>query len=461
MALEANRKSLRAKGAIKNKECQKATKGYGDVARGYVRTMDNFLSQSPDVLVRNAVLGKASGKEEREQLSAKLKSVGMAPKGNNLSMMNLADFCKSLPPFQREVSKVFVEKIDEEERTELESRERSELPNLCLLWDEFLHRPNFVSDAAARQFQIHRLSGLDATDLLSTLRKKLQRHLAQISRDGIDFHLIDTDACWDSKATLWVACDVSDLARLIDASKTLERCLHETLASCRSDDAYRFVVDYFWQQIVAVPLVKGKSLRKVAYPYFWGAVYTSAGSENTGFRHMPVPFSKEVWLQTGLKQWQSPDMFEFQELADSVSRLWEICGYFSGFVRLAKKLDDIGGSIVQRNIEEHQDHLGILLEDVIGRFAVICDRFEGLSEDEILGKPIWIELTTLLSSLQKKLFPYDNWTGSESLNQKEMVAWSKRLDEAIGLVGLAEILWSAYVLDLKCDLDRLEKILDS
>ncbi len=436
---------------------KEAASRYSKVAREYARALDNFLTQAPPVLVWNGTMGKIKGKQERKQTAIRLKKAGINAKNRRLTKVNLADLCKGIDGFQLELGGVFAERVEIEEHVRLSPREMRELSGLYLLWHEFVEHPGSTRDAADRRTRLQVLRNLDTERILADLRTKLDRALTRISGDGIDFRVLHTHARWESKPTMWIACDASDPSCLLDASRVVEGCLRSALAACRDDDTQGFVAQLYWQHIVAVPLVAGESLRKTAYPHLWGAVHMQTAGESKEWRHIALPVPDVTWQRTGLEHWQLPRLREFQEFVDTVARLWEMCGHFANLGRDREELDDLGAGIAQRYIRENQDAFSTLAQDVIDQREALWGRFETLSEAELSERPMLEECFSLVMTLTDKLVPREEWSGDEKVTMSELAEWHDRLTEAVGVVGLAELFWSADALGLTCDLERLEK----
>ena len=440
---------------------QKRAANYLEPAREYARTLNNFLTQAPPVLVWNAEVGKAKRRRDLKRIETQLRGAGLSEEGQNLTMLNLIDLCKSLTGFQQQMDMILSERIGFGEHTSLSEREVNEIPNFCLLWREFLDHPNFSQDGAKRIMRSKRLKTLDAKNTIAQLSNRLGKALNQIGEAGIDFHILDTDVHWDEKPTLWIVCDASDPCRILDASRVVEKCLRKALSTCRANDAHQFVVDFYWDQIVAIPLIAGKSLRKLAYPQLGNAVHTLHDSKTSEWWHIALPIADGTWQSLGLAQWQLPRLQEFQDFADMLSRLWEICGHFADFMRVEEDFDQLGVEIAQAYIREGQDTFSSLLQGVLDQRGKLWSYFEELEDTEPIEKPILFECSSLLSELENKLLPRKEWSGCERVSLNELKEYHGRLTEALGICSLAEILWSADVLGLGCDLERLARYLES
>jgi len=226
-----------------------------------------------------------------------------------------------------------------------------------------------------------------------------------------------------------------------------------------SDVLHRFVVDFYWDQIVAIPLIAGKSLRKVAYPYLGNAVHTLHDSKTSEWWHIALPIPDVTWRSLGLAQWQLPRLKEFQAFVDTLSRLWKGCGHFADFMRVEEDFDQLGVEIAQAYIREGQETLSSLLQGVLDQRRKLWNYFEELDDTEPIEKPILFECSSLLSELENKLLPRKEWSGYERVSLNELKECHGRLTETLGIVSLAEILWSADTLGLQCDLERLAKYL--
>jgi hypothetical protein len=70
-----------------------------------------------------------------------------------------------------------------------------------------------------------------------------------------------------------------------------------------------------------------------------------------------------------------------------------------------------------------------------------------------------VECFSFMTEFESRLLPRCEWSGCESVGLHELAAWHGKLTEALGVVGIAEILWTADTLNLTCDMQRLEKAL--
>jgi hypothetical protein len=440
---------------------QKSAANYIDPAREYARTLSNFLTQAPPVLVWNAAVGKAKRMRDRKRIENQLREAGISREGQDLTMLNFIDFCKSLTGFQREMDMIFSERIGFSEHNSLSEREINEIPDFCLLWREFLDNYKISQEGTKRIIRSKRLKTLDANKIIAQLRNHLVEALNQIGEAGIDFHILDTDARWAEKPTLWIACDASDPCRILDASRVVEKCLTKALSICQTNDVHQFVVDFYWNQIVAIPLIEGKSLRKLAYPHLGNAVHTIHESRISELWHIPSPIDDRTWQSLGIAQWQLPRLQEFQNFSDTLSRLWEICSHFADFMRVEEDFDQPGIKILQGYIWESQETLNSLLHGVLNQRDKLWSYFEELEDAEPIEKPILSECFSLLSELEHKLLPRKEWNDHEKVSLNELKEWHGRLTEALGIVSIAELLWSADTLDLHCDLERLSRYLET
>lgn len=103
----------------------------------------------------------------------------------------------------------------------------------------------------------------------------------------------------------------------------------------------------------------------------------------------------------------------------------------------------------------------LIASGVLDQRRKLWNYFEELDDTEPIEKPILFECSSLLSELENKLLPRKEWSGYERVSLNELKEWHGRLTETLGIVSLAEILWSADTLELQCDLERLAKYLGS
>jgi len=321
---------------------QHRLRGYRDVAVEYDRTLSNFLIQSVSVLMRNALIGKTQSALERRRAEALLAQQGLFEEGQHLTMVNLADYCKAIPQFIEETECLLAEQIPPDQHMQLSRRELHDFPRLCLLWREFLERPEYLRVRHAREKSLERLRGLDPEAELKHLRGRVNSALKRASKSGITLRVLETDTRWESEPALWILCDATDPSRLLDASRVTQACLHKALGSVRKNTAHRFLVDFFWPKIVAVPLLAGKSLRKMACPFLQASLLVGSQGANNDYQHILLPIEEGTWQVTGLQQWESPQIAKMQGFCDAVTKLYGLCSHYVDFRRAESGMDDLG-----------------------------------------------------------------------------------------------------------------------
>lgn len=438
---------------------QRRAKGYEEVAREYARTLGNFLKQAVRTVVRNTALGKAQNPLERSRIEALLVASGFPGEGQHLTMVNLADFCKSIPQFIREAECFLAEQLPQNRHAQLSHRELREIPRLCLLWNEFLERPEYVRRGDARRKRLGRLQQLDPETEMKQIRGHLRSVLQRASGPGISFRIYDTEARWESEPTLWIVCDAADPSRLFDASRVAEKCLHRALNTCRSNAAHRFLVDFYWPRIVLVPLLLGKSLRRMAYPELRGAVCLPQSELGEQWKHLPIIVDNNTWEKTGLQQWILPQIIKIQRFYDALAEFYSQCSHHVDFMRAEKEMDDLGGIIAQEYIENTQEMMSASLQHVFDQLVWLLEYCNEIDEVELLRRTSVAEALKLLVDVGNALKPPSNETGTTCMKLGDLSEWHSHLGEVLGLATIAEILWSADALGIPCDAETLGRVI--
>ena len=445
-----------------NETNQSDTTNYNKSAREYARTLNNFLTQALPMLIWNANTGKARKRRHRKRIESQLRQAGINNEGQQLSILNIMDFAKNLPVFQHQIDHLFTERSGFDEHKILSKREVNEAPKFCLLWQEFINHPNFSKDSIRRISRVKQLKSLDVKNLLDQLKNRLEKALKQAGNAAISFKTLENKARWDSKPTLWIVCDMSDPCRILDATRIVESCLLKALDICRSDETYQFVANLNWMQIVVIPIVSGKCLKRYAYPYLSSVMHQSHGVETAEWHHIASSIDEDIWQCLGLELWQSPRLREFQDFTDALSELWSFCGHLSDIFRAEEKFDAIGIEIVQKYIQDYQESLNSLLQKVIDLLSRLFDDFNAIPDVVKRNeRRMLIECISFLSKLDGLILPRKEWSGYEVVSLYEMKEWYGRLTEALGIANIAEVLWSADSLGLECDLDYLVSFLES
>jgi hypothetical protein len=442
-------------------DAQRPVDSYLHAAREYARTLRNFLLQAPPVLARNTAVNKVRRRQYPRRMKSLRQEAGADAQRARLTTLNLKDFCRSLAPLQQQTDRMFAERVGFDQHKKLSEQENDEAPHFCLFWQKFVNHPSFPADALARTANRKRLMALNARDLLAQLRDGLAAALTQAGGDAVHFRILDVAACWDGEPTLWIVCDASDLCRLVDASCVVEESLRRSLGAWRGDEAIASMVDLYWRHIVALPLAGGKSLRRLAYPHLGGALRLASGSKSSRWRHIPLPVAEEVWRDLGLDVWRLPRLLEFQDFADAVSELWKTASHYSDLARVEGDFDELGAEIAQAHIQAGEKAFSATLQDVLDQHVRLWEYFGAIPEVQRGQRPMLVKCFSILSELEERLLPREDLGRAEKVSLTDLKKWHSRLSEAIGLVGMAEIFWSADVLKLECDSGRLIEMLNS
>ena len=92
---------------------------------------------------------------------------------------------------------------------------------------------------------------------------------------------------------------MTDTCHNLDASRIVTKILRKALATSLNNKAHRFIIDFYWNCIVAIPLVASKSLRKTAYPHIRNAVFLPQDEETGVWRHMALPIAEDTMATAG------------------------------------------------------------------------------------------------------------------------------------------------------------------
>ena len=111
----------------------------------YKRDLTNFLNQSVHAMMLNSIHGKCGGNELGKRKSEqKIIESGVKPDFSRLSGINLSEFLKILPTFQRKFRQLFGQFIEKSDLDDLETQELTTFHNLWCMWYFFSVNPNLT-----------------------------------------------------------------------------------------------------------------------------------------------------------------------------------------------------------------------------------------------------------------------------------------------------------------------------
>jgi len=366
-----------------------------------------------------------------------------------LSLVNFRDACKAILEFQQELNETLYVKWQEQE---LCDQEIDVYRKVLSCWHDFISildkKPTTLnknskkkSDRKNKNRIIRRGDALSQTH--ESLRMRIRADLKALSIKGINAAILTESVCWDGQPALWITIDVSHPFDLLHIPDLAWKVLQNTGISI-SKPYHADVLAIYWQKIIILPTVLGRSIRRHAYFNFHTAICYDDSLENHLYVAFPEEITEKIWLQLGIDTWPiSNQLVHADELFMHYEVLINRVSYIADFFRIPGELDEVSQNLLQIHINrEMQEGLPILQQtlDLAGEFLKhITLASEGSSEESNV-----VQALICFTEAFKSILPSPEFDGEITLSLGEMVKWRDQLYGARQNLYSGYLLWMAH-----------------
>jgi len=416
-------------------------KAYLSALRDFTSSLWKFYSQSMHVLALNAVLGKARSAEDKTTVRQTALAQGIRTDLDHLSAYNFAEAFKALSSFQEEFRRHFSQFFDEGSLDRLERREGDIFTQAWSLWYQFAFHPGQIWSNADQEA----LGKLKST--LVEVRRDIRRHFLKLSGEGIQATILSENIRWEDQPALWIAFDVANPLNLHAAFESVINALMTAMRTVESNELRRYALDFWWRTTVIVPLVKGKSLAKVAWkiatPVFLsGSVFRG----DDWWNYVLHPVAPKDWEKLGLPVWEHPRLELVNQLQNAVVTLSLLAAHICDLNRLPEP-DEQGRRLLQNYVVAQSGRISEAFQQVLDRMGELANYFNGLSREE-QQRPALLATMKLLVETHESVMPGEDFHGEIKMDLESIKEWLRRLETARVQAELLRLYWTADTLGL-------------
>ncbi|WP_339727656.1 hypothetical protein [uncultured Gimesia sp.] len=418
----------------------------------YKRTVDNFMKQAIQALVLVPPLRSATNQTTRNSIIEEAKKHNIEEGSIRLSVYNGIDACTAVEEVHG-IEKLMSESINEIGIYELNRKvELREFLETMRVWCIFCYPEQILP----RQKQANKQAGrkkkkkIELRDSLKSTENRIKDALTRLKSKGIEAQILTDQVRWDQDSALWI---VFNTQHPLGTFAAIEHIWHSFVDSFKPD-IHKIVkikaVEYYWKKIVLIPLVKGRSLEKQAFPNISGVTFMvddDPEQKNRGFTPEPIPVT--AWDQLNLQYWEKEQEWEvFQEFSTAYSALYYHVSHIADFSRCSVDLDEAGGKILQDYIRIEEKRTKPFFQATFDTSVRLLAELPELNVSMILDRPdIW-ECKKLLVAMKDAIYPCEDYSQEANLSFGEIVSWRERIQEGFVLLNVARCLFIADLLGL-------------
>jgi hypothetical protein len=212
---------------------------YQSSLKEYTGSLSNFFQQSQDVIVLNAMLGKAKSDQEKDHIRQLAGNNGIKTDGERLATYNFAEALKELPTLQKEFRNLFSPFFDGNVLNSFERRESEAIAMAWSLWYQFaLHPTHHFQDAESEAF-------LKLKTAFKQVHKSINKRLSKRNDTNTTISILSANALCEGHPALWIIFDIFNPISLYESLESIKNSLKAILSSVEFNSLKYYALQ-FW-----------------------------------------------------------------------------------------------------------------------------------------------------------------------------------------------------------------------
>lgn len=417
----------------------------------YRHSIGNFMRQSQEAVVLLLGLREAENEQQRSTCISVAKEHGIQENSIDLSVTNAFDALKFLEKLHRHEQELGIHASQHIPTSSYREEELTDLSKAVYHWCKFVSPEEFPTEkeSSNKKSFAKRLTG-DLRECLIPTKNRIRESLKLLKKEGIRTNFLSEDVRWEQERVLWVSFDVDEAIDLLRAIDIIWKVLIDSLKSDHNKKIRQAVMGYYWQRIILVPLVAGKSIEQSAFVNMQITTAHLSLDEPSEqlWRFIPESVPDEIWDELSLSVWDKPERwYVFQRFFEAYNHLYQHIEHLADVIRIKNlNTNSTGEEIARKYLDKIRKKVEPHLQEAFDSWVAIVDEVNEIfkSETDILSEqwPNIFELPDTLSQLKESIVPpTDEIDGTYILAGDQLTLWRDQLKEGLPTLGVARYLW--------------------
>ena len=415
----------------------------------YIRTVGNFMRQALESMILVPHLRHAMNQSQRDAVAKKAAELGLSESSVRLSIVNGIDAFKAVIAMQDAIAKVFpvgdLPGIDRD----LRERERRAFDSAMTTWCNFVSPPRVEGkgDGRKKGKRVETKTVANTLgDLLSATRNRLKSELQALRAFGIKAGVQSESVRWNGRSALWIGYDVGHPMEILHCVSHVWNRLVAAFNPDRDNIIRLRLIDCFWEEIILVPTVLGKSLDGLVMPHLKAVTYPEPPPfDDSAWRMAGTAIDRDTLRQLGVELWPLPMTYtSIQQLSTSIAELFLTLDHLSDLDRIQVELDDVGQSMLQVHLNRKMVDLARVLNstrETVDGVAKIINSYQ-----DIDSRPNLKACGEILNETIKQLTLPNADSADGKMTISDIVEWRDGVRSGLGWAGTAKYFWLADAL---------------
>ncbi len=405
--------------------------------REFTSSLSHFYQQAKDVIILNAILGKAKSAAEIEQIRRVASDNDIKTEWAGLATYNFAEAVKRLPLFQKEFRKLFSSFFEKDTVSSLEKRESEAITKAWSLWYQFaMHPGRHFQDSESEAFQ-------KLKKVLRQMHKDIRKNFRKLNGN---VSILSENAAWEDSPALWITFDVANSVNLYESFEAIINALKSAIGVVEHNSLKHYAFEFWWPTIVIIPLIRGKSLNKTAWKLNTLILANGTFSEDNWWNYMPHPVPVDSWNTLGLSSWEHPRLDLVNRFHSATASFSLFVAHLNDFNRLPE-LDEKGTNLLQDYILSLSSRLSEMLQLFFDSLTEMLNYFSNLEQGQKESRPHLLEAIKMLVEIHSQITAGKEFQGKVEMGLSETKDWIPELKAALGQAELVRMLWITDILE--------------
>jgi hypothetical protein len=206
-----------------------------------------------------------------------------------------------------------------------------------------------------------------------------------------------------------------------------------------------YAYDFFWQNIVVVPLVKGRCLDNTVYTFSTNVFLSKSLFEEKDWWHsIPKTLSTQQLEVLNLSIWETPLLDFAKQFRQAVGKLLSFVAHLNDFNRLPES-EEQDMALFQHYVTKKSGYISSAYQNVLDRLTDMLNYFSALTIEEQEQRLYLLQVMKMLVEIQESITPA-NGDKEINMNMTDLKDWMQQLVLVVEQSEFVYLYWVADVL---------------
>ncbi len=417
---------------------------YLKIKSKFFQELNNFLNQSPQLLLTNSFLGKAKNIEERSKYEKIIQELNIKNTQSFLPGYNLAQALKSQAEFQHLFRKHFVGLLENDNLLELERKELQVVQNLWPLWFLFINKPERHMDFPGK-------AGLIQLDKrIQEIQNSIKEALKKLETKTLTYTNLGDSIKFDRNPALWIAVNGKNPLEVYSQMESLFSAIKKSIGIIKLHSLEYYALEFKWKNILFIPLCSGKLLDENVWvvPTYQLVNDLNQNGELSIVNLIPQQLNQETIDQLDLKFYPSILLKDARLFFQNISVLQLRLQHMTQLGSFPD-LDEAGTKIIQAYFDELQEELSKNLQETIDGAAILSDLYNKKSKSSYENPAFeYLQLATeQLAEIHEKIIPNGIENGTVRFTIDSLEEWKNQIQSIQEELFVIYLYWCGYIIN--------------